>query len=156
MRLDEGTTSTLISCIQGQGAGLNETNRLIAATLLKNKIKQIYGVCVLKDEFTEISELKMKFTHLTCSFIATLIFSLWWPQRQIGWGRRGSISFDRSASSGTASIEPSLVDGIISETICWSVSRDDFTHVKTLGADRVAQSNPGKISFNQITLLGAD
>ena len=46
MGLDESSTSALLSYIQSQqgAGGFNDNNRLIAATVLKNKIKQIYGV----------------------------------------------------------------------------------------------------------------
>jgi hypothetical protein len=46
MGLDEPSTSALLSYIQSQqgAGGFNDNNRLIAATVLKNKIKQIYGV----------------------------------------------------------------------------------------------------------------
>ena len=44
MKLDEATTQVLLHYIQSTSGQYNEQSRLIGATLLKNKIKQIYGV----------------------------------------------------------------------------------------------------------------
>jgi len=44
MRLDEATTTMLLSYIQCATGQFNEQYRQIGATLLKNKIKTIYGV----------------------------------------------------------------------------------------------------------------
>lgn len=43
MRLDEPTVAVLISFIQAAGGPYSDAHRLIAATLLKNKIKLVYG-----------------------------------------------------------------------------------------------------------------
>jgi hypothetical protein len=44
MNLDETTTQIMLSFIQLQGGPYSDVNRQICATLLKNKIKQVYGV----------------------------------------------------------------------------------------------------------------
>ena len=72
MRLDQGTTTSLISYIQAQGS-FPDQFRLIAATVLKNKIKQVYGVSNHCEMWRILSLIIDSLTH---SFIATLIFAL--------------------------------------------------------------------------------
>ena len=44
MSLDETTTQIMLNIITLEGGPYSDVNRQICATLLKNKIKQVYGV----------------------------------------------------------------------------------------------------------------
>ena len=109
--------STLLEYIQ-QGGG-EAHFRLIGATLLKNKIKQVYGV-----SFTQ--------AH---SVLATYL-------RALRGARAGPA--DRPWRSGHPAVALADADGELVEGLRGSVPGDDLTHGQALGADRVAHFDSGK------------